>query len=96
MNDAQRRFQVLLMDNRGYGRSDRPVGLYSIKRMAKDYYELLRDCLHWETYHICGQSMGGMIAQRLAMIDPMRVDSLTLVVTHAGGISGRPPVRGLW
>jgi pimeloyl-ACP methyl ester carboxylesterase len=44
-----------------------------------------QDQLHWDKAHILGFSMGGMVAQRLAVAAPSRVASLTLLSTSAGG-----------
>ena len=77
-------FQCCVFDNRGVGRSDRPWGVYSTTRMAQDATELM-DHMGWQCAHIVGVSMGGMIAQELAVACPEKVQSLTLMVTHAGG-----------
>jgi len=82
---AQGRYQVLVFDNRGIGRSDAPDGLYTTSMMAEDTLELL-DQLSWkEGVHVVGASMGGMIAQELAFHAPAGlVRTLTLTSTHAG------------
>ncbi|KAI1419615.1 Alpha/Beta hydrolase protein [Xylaria sp. FL1777] len=79
------RYSVLILDNRGMGRSDRPLMRYSTSEMAADILEVL-DHLSWTTerqLHICGISMGGMIAQELAYVAPHRVASLNLICTAA-------------
>jgi pimeloyl-ACP methyl ester carboxylesterase len=66
--------------------------------MAEDVNTLL-DYVEWNAprdLHIVGVSMGGMIAQELALRIPERIASLSLLVTTAGGgiFSNRPPVSG--
>ncbi|XP_049848472.1 N-formylmaleamate deformylase-like [Schistocerca gregaria] len=85
-------FQVVCMDNRGCGRSDRPSGRYSTTLLASDVYSLLKSRLHLEKYHLLGHSMGGMIAQELALMDTQSILSLTLYSTHAGGTRGIIPL----
>ena len=54
------------------------------------------DDMGWDRAHIVGISMGGMIAQHLALNHPERVDTLTLTATHAGGWGAMvPPLRGV-
>lgn len=86
---------VLVLDNRGVGLSSLTKGRYTTKMMAMDAYEVM-ESLHWDSYHIVGSSMGGMIAQELALIAPEKVDSMALLSTHAGGIRGFPPFYGLF
>lgn len=92
VTDTLKRFQVLIIDNRGYGRSDKPVGLYTTTRLAQDALSLIKDHLKWNHFHLVGQSLGGMIAQEMALMQPRMLQSLTLVVTHAGGLSAVFPV----
>ncbi|GAW21148.1 hypothetical protein ANO14919_106650 [Xylariales sp. No.14919] len=78
-------YSVLLIDNRGMGRSDKPMMRYSTSAMAADLLEVL-DHLSWTNerqLHICGLSMGGMIAQELAYAAPQRIASLNLICTAA-------------
>ncbi|KAI0877762.1 Alpha/Beta hydrolase protein [Hypoxylon argillaceum] len=79
------RYSVLIIDNRGIGRSDKPFMRYSTSAMAADLLEVL-DHLSWtedRQLHICGISMGGMIAQELAYVAPHRIASLNLICTAA-------------
>ena len=56
---------------------------YSLTDMAEDGLQLM-DALHIERFHVLGVSMGGMIAQHLAAMQPQRVRSLTLVMSSSG------------
>ncbi|TDH68439.1 hypothetical protein CCR75_006658 [Bremia lactucae] len=71
---------ILVMDNRGFGGTDAPFGMYSTRTMAEDILALM-DHIGWRSAHIVGGSMGGMIAQELALLDLRRVCSLILVST---------------
>ena len=77
-------FKVITLDNRGTGRSSKPEGPYSIKTMADDV-ALLLDLLEIEKTHVLGASMGGMIAQELALRHKDKVDALVLICTSPGG-----------
>jgi 3-oxoadipate enol-lactonase len=72
--------RVIALDNRGAGQSDVPEGPYTIPGMAADVVGLM-DALGVTRAHICGASMGGMIAQELALRHPARVRTLQLHCT---------------
>jgi len=75
-------YRVVTFDNRGTGRSDKPPGPYSTRMMADDTVRLM-DFLGIEKAHVMGLSMGGMIAQELAIGHPDRVMKLILACTYA-------------
>jgi 3-oxoadipate enol-lactonase len=76
-------FDVIALDNRGVGQSDVPDRPFSIADMAADVAGLM-DELGVGAFHVCGASMGGMIAQELALGYPQRVRTLQLHCTTAG------------
>jgi len=77
-------FDVVVFDNRGIGLSAPIDGAFTIAEMAEDTAGLL-DELVVECPHVVGISMGGMIAQELALSHPDRLRSLTLGCTYCGG-----------
>jgi len=84
------RFRVVVFDNRGTGMTDVPPGPYTTGQMADDAASLLR-ALGIPRAHVLGVSMGGMIAQEVALRHPDLVDGLVLGCTGPGGeLSVRP------
>lgn len=77
-------FKVVAFDNRGAGRSDKPVMDYSIRLFADDTAALM-DELGIDHAHVLGISMGGYIAQELAINYPEKVADLVLGCTSCGG-----------
>jgi pimeloyl-ACP methyl ester carboxylesterase len=73
-------YRVVVFDNRGTGRSDKPDIPYTMDMMADDVVGLL-DTIDIDAAHICGMSLGGFIALR----HPQRVISLVLACTNCGG-----------
>ena len=76
-------FRLVLVDNRGFGRSDRPAGLFGVAAMAGDIVAVL-DAAGIRRAHVMGASLGGMVAQELAITYPERVDGLVLACTAPG------------
>lgn len=72
--------RVLWFDNRGIGRSEISKTAYRLPDLANDTKNLM-DHVGWESVHLVGVSMGGMIAQQLAVTHPSRVKSLSLIAT---------------
>ncbi len=82
--DLERDFDVVAYDHRGIGRSDRIDNPFSIADLAEDAAGLL-EALGWDTAHVLGISMGGMVAQELALRHPERIRTLALGCTYCGG-----------
>jgi len=88
-------FRVIAFDNRGTGKTDVPPGPYTTTQMADDAAALL-DALGIARAHILGVSLGGMIAQEVALRHPERVERLVLGCTGPGGqLSVRPPPEAM-
>ena len=88
-----RRFQVITIDNRGIGASDTPPGHFTTRAMAQDVLAVM-DHAGIRRASVLGTSLGGMVAQELALSHPERVDRLVLVATVPGGRRSRPMPLG--
>jgi len=82
-------FELVLYDHRGIGRSAPLKGDLTIAGLAADALALL-DVLEIEHAHVLGVSMGGMVAQELALVAPQRIRTLTLGCTSCGGTQSKP------
>jgi pimeloyl-ACP methyl ester carboxylesterase len=106
---AARGFQVVRMDNRDVGLSTHLTHLgepslfnmvvrpkaaarYSLSDMARDAIAVLDD-LGWSSVNVVGGSMGGMIAQTMAIEHPERLRSLTSIASSPSARIGRAPIR---
>jgi pimeloyl-ACP methyl ester carboxylesterase len=85
----RRRFRLVLVDNRGTGRSDRPAGSFAVADMVGDVVAVL-DAAGIGRAHVLGASLGGMVAQELAITRPERVAQLVLACTTPGWPAGYP------
>lgn len=93
--DLQHHYLVATYDNRGLGGSAPPSGPFTLVDMARDALEVA-DTLGWERFHAIGVSMGGMVAQELAIRHPERLRSLSLIATQPGGPGAYlPPLRSV-
>jgi pimeloyl-ACP methyl ester carboxylesterase len=77
-----RTHRVAIYDNRGMGQSDKPAGPYTVPMLADDAVAIL-DAAGFDRAHVLGMSMGGMIAQELALRHPDRIGALMLACTYA-------------
>lgn len=84
--------RLLVVDNRGTGASDPVHGPFGLRDLVGDVLAVL-DHAEVDAAHVHGVSMGGMIAQHLALDHPERVASLILGCTTAQARSGQPPWR---
>ena len=82
-------FKTIMFDNRGAGRTEVSDKEYTIKLFADDAAALM-DALRISKAHILGISMGGMIAQELALNHPGKVEKLVLCSTNLGGEKSIP------
>jgi pimeloyl-ACP methyl ester carboxylesterase len=79
----RRHFRLVLVDNRASGLSDRSPGVFAVADMAGDIVAVL-DAAGVRKAHVMGVSLGGMVAQEVAVTHPDRVDGLVLACTAPG------------
>ena len=84
--EFSKHYQVIIYDHRGLGRSDKPDVPYSTRGFARDCAGLM-DALGIKRAHIMGHSMGGRVAQWIALDHPGKVRSLVLSGTGSGKYS---------
>jgi pimeloyl-ACP methyl ester carboxylesterase len=83
LRDWTKRHRVIVFDNRDVGQSSYAEGPYEVADMAADALGLA-DALDLDSFHLLGMSLGGAIAQEMALASPDRIRTLTLAVTFAG------------
>ncbi len=83
------RYHVVTFDHRGHGESDAPaeVGAYSLDRLAADTLAVA-DAVGADRFRLLGHSMGGMVARRVVLAHPGRVEALVLMDTSPGPVPG--------
>ncbi len=81
--------RVVTFDHRGHGASDGPadLGVYSLDRLAADTVAVA-DAVGLDTFRLLGHSMGGMVARRVVLAQPDRVEALVLMNTSPGPVPG--------
>src|SRR5581483_3855640 len=84
LSELRRDFETVLYDHRGVGESTRLEGEVTIAELARDAAGLM-EALELDSAHVLGISMGGMIAQELALARPELVRALALGCTYCGG-----------
>jgi pimeloyl-ACP methyl ester carboxylesterase len=87
--------RTVIFDNRDAGQSSMADGPYEIADMAKDTLALA-DALGLDSFHLLGVSMGGAIAQEIALAAPERVRTLTLAVTFSAGGAWARKLSEVW
>lgn len=90
------RYRCLTFDNRGMGASQPTGDPVTVERMANDAWALM-DAEGWASAHLVGHSLGGLVAQHMAITAPARVRSLALLCTVSRGRDAtRIGARMLW
>jgi 3-oxoadipate enol-lactonase len=87
LDELERSFDTIVFDNRGMGLSGEAELPFTTADMAADTLGLL-NALGLESVHVAGISMGGMIAQELALAHPDRIRTLTVGASYCGGPDG--------
>ena len=89
---AEAGWHVVAPDHRGHGASEKPAdeAAYSLATMAADGFAVA-DALGWHRFDLLGHSMGGMVAQQMALDHPERLRSLVLMDTCHGAVDGVDP-----
>lgn len=96
VDELQRDYLCCHYDHLGVGDSERGPLFPTIRSMAGDALRIMDD-LSWDSVHVVGVSMGGMIAQEIALSAPDRCRTLTLVATHGGApAASLPTPEGTW
>jgi 3-oxoadipate enol-lactonase len=89
------RHRTVIFDNRDVGQSSMAGGSYEVRDMAQDALALA-DALELDRFHLLGVSMGGAIAQEMALAAPERLHTLSLAVTFSAGGAWARKLSELW
>jgi len=83
---------VVTFDHRGHGESDKPAdpAAYSFDRLVDDTVAVA-DATGLDHFRLLGHSMGGMVARKIVLHEPARVDALIMMDTSAGPVPGFDP-----
>jgi len=84
ISELSKHLKLIVFDNRDSGKSSRSSQNYTTQIMAQDILGLM-DHLEIDRTHLLGTSLGGMIAQQVALMAPERVNSLILASTTSWG-----------
>jgi len=90
IEEFAKHYKLIILDNRGTGRTDTTDKEFSIKMLAEDAVGLM-DALKIDKFFLMGTSMGGMISQELVLNFPERVEKIVLCSTSCGMRKGIPP-----
>jgi len=82
LREFAKHFRVTIFDNRGAGQSDTPDYPYTMEMMANDTLQLMA-ALSISRAHIVGHSMGGGIAQQIALMAPEKINKLAIVCSRS-------------
>ncbi|MBX3219210.1 MAG: alpha/beta fold hydrolase [Labilithrix sp.] len=89
-------YRCIAVDHRGIGGSEGSLDGLSVDRMARDALAVI-ESLGLDRVHVVGHSLGGVVAQRFALLAPKRTRSLALLCTFAGGRDlALPSARLVW
>ncbi len=92
IEELSRQFRVILIDNRGSGRSGSSWKFYSMKTFARDIKNLL-DHLNINKAHLLGHSLGGSMVQRFVIMYPEMTDKIVLISPEIGAFKRKLPSR---
>ena len=89
-------YTYVFVDLRGYGRSKEIRGKYSVEEASADAITLI-NFLDWDVFHLIGHSMSGMIVQKIAVENPLRVKSVVAITpVPACGSPVSPEMMGFF
>lgn len=95
VEELAKKYRVIVFDNRGIGRSDKPAGPYSTQQMAADTDGLIQ-ALGLGPVHLIGFSMGSLISQWVAIKSPKLVRTLILIASYGKGGNFGVQLGSVW